>query len=70
MELSQIPKRVRHALQHGESPASLATKAGLHRNTLYGCEGDRWNPTFETLKKLAAIFSDEDDSEPPAQAAA
>lgn len=68
MELSQIPERVRHALQHGDTPASLAKKAGLHRNTLYGCEGDRWNPTFETLSKLAAMFQLEDDA--PEQAAA
>lgn len=53
MDIHTIPARVRYALEQGETPASLAIKAGLHRNTLYGCEREGWNPTFETLTKLA-----------------
>lgn len=53
MQLSDIPARVRHALKQGETPSGLAKKAGLHRNTLYGCEGEGWNPTLTTLTKLA-----------------
>jgi len=50
--VTDIPDRVRYALEHGETPYSLAKKAGLHRNTLYGCEADSWNPTLQTLNKL------------------
>lgn len=53
MDISDIPARVRYALKQGETPAGLAKKAGLHRNTLYGCERERWNPTLDTLTKLA-----------------
>lgn len=53
MDITHIPERVRHALQHGETAAGLAKKAGLHRNTLYGCERPGWNPTLDTLNKLA-----------------
>ena len=53
MAITDIPARVRYALKHGETPASLAKKADLHRNTLYGCEGEGWNPTLATLNKLA-----------------
>lgn len=68
MDLSNIPERVRHALKHGETPASLAKKAGLHRNTLYGCEAEGWNPTLDTLTKLAPHLPSLGDE--PAQAAA
>jgi DNA-binding XRE family transcriptional regulator len=54
MDIHTIPARVRYALEQGsETPGSLATKAGLHRNTLYGCEKEGWNPTLDTLTKLA-----------------
>lgn len=52
MDITTIPARVRYALQHGETPASLAKKANLHRNTLYGWEREDWNPTLDTLRKL------------------
>jgi ribosome-binding protein aMBF1 (putative translation factor) len=46
-------ERVRAALkQHGVSPAGLAKKAGLHRNTLYGADRDDWNPTAHVLTSL------------------
>lgn len=53
MAITDIPQRVRYAIQQGETPSGLARKAGLHRNTLYGCEREGWNPTLETLSKLA-----------------
>lgn len=54
MHITDIPARVRFAIQeNGESHASLARKAGLHRNTLYGCEREGWNPSLDTLRKLA-----------------
>jgi hypothetical protein len=33
----------------GWSPTRLAVEAGLHRNTLLGCEKEDWNPTYSTL---------------------
>ena len=33
MSISDIPARVRQALKNGETPAGLAKKAGLHRNS-------------------------------------
>lgn len=69
MDLHTIPARVRYALKHcGETPASLAKKADLHRNTLYGCEREGWNPTFDTLTKLAPHLPEL--PEPEAKAAA
>lgn len=52
MQITQIINRVRLALSEGETHYGLAKKAGLHRNTLYGCERDDWNPTVQTLLKL------------------
>lgn len=46
-------ERVRAALKRdGVTPAGLARKAGLHRNTLYGADDDNWNPTADVLKAL------------------
>lgn len=46
-------ERVRAALQKdGVTPAGLAKRAGLHRNTLYGADDPAWNPTAEVLMKL------------------
>jgi DNA-binding phage protein len=50
--ISQIKARVRQAIKEGHSPGSLARLAGLHRNSLYGCESDEWNPTARTLEAL------------------
>jgi lambda repressor-like predicted transcriptional regulator len=63
-------ERVRAALhKDGVTPAGLATKAGLHRNTLYGADRDGWNPTAHVLTSLephiAAIERGE-WKEPPA----
>lgn len=46
-------ERVRAALQReGVTPAGLAVKAGLHRNTLYGADKPDWNPTAAVLTAL------------------
>lgn len=46
-------ERVRSALrQTGVTPAGLARKAGLHRNTLYGADKGDWNPTAAILTAL------------------
>lgn len=46
-------ERVRSALRKdGVTPAGLAKKAGLHRNTLYGADRDDWNPTAAILTAL------------------
>lgn len=47
-----IKARVRLAVEQGQTPGSLARAAGLHRNSLYGCESESWNPKAETLEKL------------------
>lgn len=46
-------ERIRSALQQpGVTPAGLARKAGLHRNTLYGADREGWNPTAAVLTAL------------------
>ncbi len=44
------------------SKAGLARAAGLHANTLRDCTDEGWNPTSETLRKLAAFLSDNDET--------
>lgn len=56
--IDQIKARVRLALQQGQTPGSLARTAGLHRNSLYGCESANWNPKLETLEKLLPHLPD------------
>jgi transcriptional regulator with XRE-family HTH domain len=46
-------EQLRAALkQPGFTKKDLAGKAGLHPNTLLGCENDNWNPTLATLKAI------------------
>lgn len=42
--------------------AGLARAAGLHANTLRDCTEEGWNPTAETLNKLAAFLEANDDT--------
>lgn len=72
-------ERIRAALrQPGVTPAGLAKKAGLHRNTLYGAEKPDWNPTADILRKLephieaieSGDWNEPPADEPAAQAAA
>lgn len=51
--VTDLIERIRAALKReGVTPGALARRAELHRNTLYGVEGDKWNPTAATLKAL------------------
>ena len=46
-------ERVRAAVATGEiTKSGLARAAGLHANSLRDVDGDDWNPTAETLRKL------------------
>jgi len=43
------------------SRAAIARAAGLHANTLRDCTEAQWNPTADTLGKLEAFLSDNDE---------
>lgn len=46
-------QRLRAALlRPGFTKKQLAQDAGIHANTLLGCESDDWNPTLNTLKAI------------------
>jgi 3,4-dihydroxy 2-butanone 4-phosphate synthase / GTP cyclohydrolase II len=61
--MSEIISQVRRLVQDGGmSKAGLARAAGLHANTLRDCTEEGWNPTSETLRKLAAFLSDNDET--------
>ena len=48
-----IIERVRAAIEsQAETRQGLARKAGLHRNSLNGCERDDWNPSWKTLQAV------------------
>lgn len=49
-------QRVRWALKNGEKPASLARRANLSPNSLYGAERDDWNPKASTLIALEPLL--------------
>ena len=54
--------RVRELVESGAfTRAGLARAAGLHANTLRDCAEEGWNPTAETLAKLAAFLDDNDE---------
>ncbi|MEQ8826950.1 MAG: 3,4-dihydroxy-2-butanone-4-phosphate synthase, partial [Parvibaculum sp.] len=54
--------RVRELVESGAfTRAGLARAAGLHANTLRDCGEEAWNPTAETLAKLAAFLEANDD---------
>jgi 3,4-dihydroxy 2-butanone 4-phosphate synthase/GTP cyclohydrolase II len=57
--ITEIKARVRQAVAESKSPASLAKRAGLHRNSLYGCDDDNWNPRADTLEKLWPVLTDQ-----------
>ena len=61
--MSDIISQVRRLVNDGGmSKAGLARAAGLHANTLRDCTEEDWNPTSETLRKLAAFLSDNDET--------
>ena len=61
--MSTVIERVRRLIADETMTRSgLARAAGLHANTLRDCTEDGWNPTSETLAKLARFLEDHDDS--------
>lgn len=55
--------RVREVIASGKmTRAGLARAAGLHVNSLRDCTSDTWNPTSETLAKLARFLAENDDT--------
>lgn len=62
--MNQTIERVRALVAQGAfSKSGLARAAGLHANTLRDCMEANWNPTTDTLGKLAQ-FLDQHDGEP------
>jgi 3,4-dihydroxy 2-butanone 4-phosphate synthase / GTP cyclohydrolase II len=60
---TSIIDRVRDLVLDGRmSRAGLARAAGLHANTLRDCTEASWNPTAETLGKLARFLEQSDDT--------
>jgi len=57
--IAHIKARVRAAIAEGQSAPSLARRAGLHRNALYGCDSPDWNPKSDTLEKLDLLLQSE-----------
>ena len=61
--MSQTIDRIRQIIDDGRMTRSgLARAAGLHANTLRDCGEDGWNPTSDTLAKLARFLDEHDDS--------
>jgi len=50
--VEKVKARIRLAIMDGESPATLARSAGIHRNALYACTDPDWDPKSSTLEKL------------------
>ena len=61
--MSKIIDRIRSIIDNGRMTRSgLARAAGLHANTLRDCGDEGWNPTSDTLAKLARFLDEHDDS--------
>ncbi|WP_374139452.1 helix-turn-helix domain-containing protein [Sphingomonas sp.] len=66
-------QRLRAALKRpGFTKLRLAADAGIHRNTLLGCESDDWNPSANTLRAIEPhlLALDEGDASAPESTAA
>lgn len=51
--VTETIEQLRAALRlPGFTKKSLAKAAGIHPNTLLGCEREDWNPTANTLKAI------------------
>jgi 3,4-dihydroxy 2-butanone 4-phosphate synthase / GTP cyclohydrolase II len=61
MSTSLIEKLRTHVAEGNVSRSGLARAAGLHANTLRDLDTPDWNPTAETLRKLEAYLSANDD---------
>lgn len=61
---TDILERLRAAIrQPGITKKGLAEKAGIHPNTLLGCELDTWNPTLNTLRAIEPHLPPEEQQE-------
>ena len=61
--MSHVIDRIRIIIHDGRmSRSGLARAAGLHANTLRDCTEETWNPTSDTLAKLARFLDEHDDS--------
>lgn len=57
-----IQQKIRDFVEAGiMSRAAIARAAGLHANSLRDCTDEQWNPTADTLSKLAAFITSNDD---------
>lgn len=57
-----IQQKIRELIDTGTmSRAAIARAAGLHANSLRDCTDDQWNPTADTLGKLASFIVANDD---------
>ncbi len=57
-----IQQNIRELVDAGSmSRAAIARAAGLHANSLRDCTDEQWNPTTETLGKLATFLEANDD---------
>ena len=63
LSTSAIKHKIHDLVESGKmSRAGVARAAGLHANSLRECGEESWNPTSETLEKLAAFLRANDDS--------
>ncbi len=59
--MNDTAERVRAIVSEGSMTRSgIARAAGLHANTLRDCGDEGWNPTADTLAKLARFLDDHD----------
>ena len=62
LSTTAIKQKINELVEAGKmSRAGVARAAGLHANTLRECGDEGWNPTSETLEKLAAFLRANDD---------
>ena len=62
LSAKSIKQKIQDLVSSGSmSRAGIARAAGLHPNTLRDCGDAAWNPTSETLDKLAAFLHENDD---------
>lgn len=50
--ITDLKARIRAVIAQGITPGALAKRAGLHRNSLYGCSDPAWNPKAATLEQV------------------
>ncbi|MBM0169925.1 3,4-dihydroxy-2-butanone-4-phosphate synthase [Altererythrobacter sp. C41] len=62
LSTAAIKQKIQSLVDAGKmSRAGIARAAGLHANTLRDCSDEGWNPTADTLEKLAAFLKANDD---------